>query len=288
MKVDFFIIGAPKAGTTSLYYYLSEHPQIQMSSQKETDYFSSQNIQNQGMYYRRNRVSTLEKYKSLFTQKEGVIYGEASVSYMYYDTVANDIKKYNPNAKIIVILRNPIDRAFSHYLMDYRLGLVSDSFEKIINRQSKHQYASLFYQQYVLVSKYYEQLKRYFDVFDREQILVLDYQDFKTETSKTLESVYKFLDIDIDYLANTATRHNTFSMPKNAIIRFFYSIVGFRKLFNIFFSEKMKEVVRVKLFRAGEKPKISLETKQQLKQLFRDDIYRVSKLIDKDLIEWIK
>ena len=288
MKVDFFIIGAPKAGTTSLYYYLSEHPQIQMSSQKETDYFSSQNIQNQGMYYRRNRVSTLEKYKSLFTQKEGVIYGEASVSYMYYDTVANDIKKYNPNAKIIVILRNPIDRAFSHYLMDYRLGLVSDSFEKIINRQSKHQYASLFYQQYVLVSKYYEQLKRYFDVFDREQILVLDYQDFKTETSKTLESVYKFLDIDIDYLANTATRHNTFSMPKNAIIRFFYSIVGLRKLFNIFFSEKMKEVVRVKLFRAGEKPKISLETKQQLKQLFRDDIYRVSKLIDKDLIEWIK
>ena len=161
MKVDFFIVGAPKAGTTSLYHYLSEHPQIEMSSQKEPDYFSDKAINEQGMYYGKNRVNTLDKYESLFVQKESVVYGEASVSYLFYENVPEDIKKYNPNAKIIIMLRNPIERAFSHYLMDYRLGLISDSFENVLAKISKHKNAHLFYQQYIEVSKYAKQIQRY-------------------------------------------------------------------------------------------------------------------------------
>ena len=146
MKVDFFIVGAPKAGTTSLYYYLNEHPEIEMSTQKETDFFSDSAIQKQGLYYGKNRIDTEEKYNGLFnTQKKDVIFGEGSVSYLFYPTVAQEIKAYNPIAKIIIMLRNPIDRAFSHYLMDYRLGLVSDSFEDIINKKSKHKNAHLFH-----------------------------------------------------------------------------------------------------------------------------------------------
>jgi len=84
MKVDFFIVGAPKAGTTSLYYYLNEHPEIEMSSQKESDYFSDAAIQEQGMYYGKNRIDTEEKYKGLFnTKKKDVIFGEGSVSYLF-------------------------------------------------------------------------------------------------------------------------------------------------------------------------------------------------------------
>ena len=179
MKVDFFIVGAPKAGTTSLYHYLNEHPQIEMSLQKEPDYFSDKAIQSQGLYYSKNRIDTEEKYNRLFnTQKKDVIFGEGSVSYLFYPNVAQDIKAYNPIAKIIIMLRNPIDRAFSHYLMDYRLGLVSDSFEDIINKKSKHKNAHLFYQQYLKVGEYAAQLKRYFDVFDKENILLIDFDDF--------------------------------------------------------------------------------------------------------------
>jgi len=68
MKVDFFIVGAPKAGTTSLYHYLNEHPQVEMSSQKEPDYFSDKAIHQQGMYYDKKRVNTPDKYESLFVQ----------------------------------------------------------------------------------------------------------------------------------------------------------------------------------------------------------------------------
>ena len=184
MKVDFFIVGAPKAGTTSLYHYLNEHPQVEMSSQKEPDYFSDEAIHQQGMYYGKNRVNTLDNYESLFVQKESVVYGEGSVSYLFYDNVAEDIKKYNPNAKIIIMLRNPIERAFSHYLMDYRLGLISDSFENIIAKKSKHKNAHLFYQQYIEVSKYAKQIQRYLDFFEKDNILVIDYEDFKKKCIK--------------------------------------------------------------------------------------------------------
>ena len=96
MKVDFFIVGAPKAGTTSLYHYLNEHPQIEMSSQKEPDYFSDAAIQKQGIYYGKNRIDTEEKYNTLFnTQKNDILFGEGSVSYLFYKNVASDIKKYN-------------------------------------------------------------------------------------------------------------------------------------------------------------------------------------------------
>ena len=126
MKVDFFIVGAPKAGTTSLYHYLNEHPEISMSSQKEPDYFSDADIQNEGMYYGKNRIDTIKKYHSLFDDNsESKLKGEASVSYLFYKNVPQKIKAYNPDSKIIIMLRNPIERAFSHYLMDYRLGLVS-------------------------------------------------------------------------------------------------------------------------------------------------------------------
>jgi len=168
MKVDFFIVGAPKAGTTSLYHYLNEHPQVEMSIQKEPDYFSDKAIQKQGMYYGKNRIDTLKKYEALFMQKEAVLYGEWSVSYLFYENVAEDIKSYNPNAKIIIMLRNPIDRAFSHYLMDYRLGLVSESFEDIIDKKSNHKNAHLFYQQYIQVGEYANQIQKYFKVFDTD------------------------------------------------------------------------------------------------------------------------
>ena len=136
MKVDFFIVGAPKAGTTSLYYYLNEHPEIEMSTQKETDFFSDSAIQKQGLYYGKNRIDTLEKYHNLFPTTQEKKYGEASVSYLFYEDVPEKIKAYNSKGKIIIMLRNLVDRAFSHYLMDYRLVLISSTLEEVIESRS--------------------------------------------------------------------------------------------------------------------------------------------------------
>jgi hypothetical protein len=288
MKVDFFIVGAPKAGTTSLYHYLSEHPQVEMSSQKEPDYFSDKAIHQQGMYYGKNRVNTLDKYESLFVQKEGVVYGEGSVSYLFYDNVAEDIKKYNPNAKIIIMLRNPIERAFSHYLMDYRLGLVSDSFENIITKKSKHKNAHLFYQQYIEVSKYANQIQRYLDFFEKENILFIDYEDFKNNVSKTVDQVYDFLNISTEFAADINTKYNTFTMPKNKGIRFIYSFVFLRKILTFFLPIYLVKNIRAFLFKADKKPELLKETRSQLSIIFNNDIKKLEEVLGKNYSKWIK
>jgi hypothetical protein len=289
MKVDFFIVGAPKAGTTSLYHYLNEHPQIEMSSQKEPDYFSDTAIQEQGMYYGKNRIDTEEKYNTLFnTQKKDVIFGEGSVSYLFYPTVAQDIKAYNSIAKIIIILRNPIERAFSHYLMDYRLGLVSDSFEDIINKESKHKNAHLFYQQYIKVGEYATQLKRYFDIFDKENILLIDYEDFKSNVAGTVDLVYSFLKVSTKFAANVSKQHNTFTMPKNRLIRFMYSFVVIRNILSFIFSKNIVKAVRFILFKKDKKPKLLEETRNQLKHYFSNEVKLLGDLIGKDYSKWIK
>ncbi len=289
MKVDFFIVGAPKAGTTSLYHYLNEHPQIEMSLQKEPDYFSDAAIQKQGIYYGKNRIDTEEKYNTLFnTQKKDVIFGEGSVSYLFYPNVAQDIKAYNPIAKIIIMLRNPIDRAFSHYLMDYRLGLVSDSFEDIINKKSKHKNAHLFYQQYIKVGEYATQLKRYFDVFDKENILLIDYEDFKSDVVGTVDLVYSFLNVSAEFVADVNKKHNTFTMPKNKLIRFMYSFVVIRNILSFIFPKSMVKAVRLILFRKNKKPKLLEETSNQLKHYFSNDVRLLESIIGKDYSKWIK
>ena len=289
MKVDFFIVGAPKAGTTSLYHYLNEHPQIEMSLQKEPDYFSDKEIQIQGLYYSKNRIDTVEKYNGLFnTQKKDVIFGEGSVSYLFYPTVAQDIKVYNPMAKIIIMLRNPIDRAFSHYLMDYRLGLVSDSFEDIINKKSKHKNAHLFYQQYIKVGEYAAQLKRYCDIFDKKNILLIDYENFKSDVTGTMNSAYSFLNISAEFSVDINKKHNTFTMPKNKLIRFVYSFVIIRNILSFIFPKNIIKAVRLILFTKDKKPKLLEETRNQLKHYFSNDVRLLGNLIGKDYSKWIQ
>ena len=288
MIVDFFIVGAPKAGTTSLYHYLNEHPQVEMSSQKEPDYFSDKAINEQGMYYGKNRVNTLDKYESLFVQKESVVYGEGSVSYLFYDNVAEDIKKYNPNAKIIIMLRNPIERAFSHFLMDYRLGLIRDSFENVIANKSKHKNAHLFYQQYIEVSKYTTQIQRYLDFFEKDSILFIDYDDFKKNVSETVDKAYNFLNISTDFAANINTKYNAFTMPKNKIIRFIYSFVFLRKILTFLFPIYLVRNIRGFLFKEDEKPELLKETRVLLGKIFNDDIRKLEEVLGKDYSKWIQ
>ena len=288
MKVDFFIVGAPKAGTTSLYHYLNEHLEIEMSSQKEPDYFSNEALKRQRMYYGKNRIDSLVKYHGLFTNKDVKLRGEASVSYLFYDDVPQKIKDYNQNSKIIIMLRNPIDRAFSHYLMDYRLGLVSDSFESIIKKKSKHKNAHLFYQQYIDVSEYARQVSGYLDVFDKENILFIDYEDFKNDVSAVVNDTYIFLGVNDDFQPNLKKKHNTYTMPKNRIIRFIYSFVLFRKFLTNIVPKAFVKWIRNLLFKSDKKPTLSNDIRKFLASYFKDDVDDLSAMLNKSYSKWIK
>ena len=288
MKVDFFIVGAPKAGTTSLYNYLNEHPEIVMSTKKETDYFSNESIEKQGMYYGKKRIMTLERYHSLFPVSENKIYGEASVSYLFYKDVPKKIKDYNANAKIIVMLRNPIDRAFSHYLMDYRLGLSSNSFDQIIKKKLNNKKAHLYYQQYVELGLYYNQIKRYFDFFGKENICIIFFHDFKNNPEKEVKRVYNFLGLVKNYKSEINKQYNTFSMLHNVYIRKLYSMVWLRKFLRAIIPKEITKIIKSKLMKKDRKPELILDIRNKLKKLFIKDILLLEELLKKDLSRWTK
>ena len=288
MKVDFFIVGAPKAGTTSLYHYLNEHPEIVMSRQKETDYFSDEDLQKQGLYYGKNRINTLEKYHSLFQNVDQKKIGEASVSYLFYEDVPQKIKAYNSNSKIIIMLRNPVDRAFSHFLMDYRLGLISKSFESVLENEKKDIKASLFYQQYIELGQYFGQVKRYIEKFGKENVTIIFYYDFKNHVVKEVQKVYEFLEVDSKYRAKIENKHNTYSMPKNNWIRLIYSFVSFRKILNRILPKRKVRKIKEKLFIKSKKPKLSDVLRARLINLYAHDIKQLEELLSVDLSQWKK
>jgi len=179
MFPSFFIVGAPKAGTTSLYFYLKQHPEVFFPEVKELNFFSAPDILDQGLYYKTKIIRKLEAYEALYANAGNTqIRGDASVSYLLYPAVPPKIKEMVPDARIIIMLRNPVERAYSHYLMDKRLGYVKASFEDIITQRSTHKFQDLYYQQYVEVGLYADQVQRYLDSFGEKQVQIVLFEDF--------------------------------------------------------------------------------------------------------------
>lgn len=284
MKVGIFIVGTPKAGTTSLHHYLNEFPEILMSSEKEPDYFSDKEILEQGLYYGESRIDSLIKYNNLFSKRDKEKFlGEASVSYLFYPEVSKRIKEYNPESKIIIMLRNPIDRAFSHYLMDYRLGLTSKSFEEEFKNQE-----SLNFQQYFLLGNYYNQVKKYLEFFETKNVHIIWYSDFKQNAEKELQKVIKFIGLNSDFKVDFNKVHNSFSMPKNNMIRKIYSVVWLRKILTFIFPEKLVNWIKSILFNKGKKPKLSEESREVLFSYYKSDIENLEQLLSVNLSRWKK
>ena len=284
MKVNLFIVGAPKAGTTSLHHYLNEYPEILMSIIKEPDFFSDIEIQEQGLYYGSSRINNITKYNSLFLDwiDESII-GEASVSYLFYPNVPQRIKIYNDNSKIIIMLRNPIERAFSHYLMDYRLGLTSNSFEEEFDKKT-----TLNFQQYFLLGNYFQQVKRYLDIFGKENVHIIWYSDFIEKTENELNKVISFLGLNTDFSVDFNKIHNSFSMPKNNFIRKIYSLVWLRKTLSFLFPVNIQIILKKALFNEDNKPKLSEKTRELLCKYYLSDIESLEKLLSVNLSKWKK
>ncbi len=181
MLPDFIIVGAMKSGTTSLYYYLKAHPQIGMSSIKETDFFIEE----------RNYPKGLKWYESQFTG-EYKIYGEASPNYTkahYFKGVPKRMYDTVPDAKLIYIVRDPIERIISHYTHNYGAGRESEKMAKIFQNKKRLDH-------YLFSSKYYWQISQYMEYYDREQLLIIPSDKLKEQRESTLEDIFKFLEVD--------------------------------------------------------------------------------------------
>jgi hypothetical protein len=181
---NFLIIGVAKAGTTSLYHYLKQHPQIYMSPVKEPRFFGMGDGPPHPAYrggYAPGTVTSRAAYEALF---KGVVgeyaIGEATPSYLWWPKAAQQICTQLPDARLIACLRQPADRAYSSFLTCVRAGLEPcTNFARALREEEKRFAAnanpSLFYTQRGL---YYPQIKRYFDLFPRQQIRIYLYDDF--------------------------------------------------------------------------------------------------------------
>ena len=279
MKVNTFIVGAPKAGTTSLYFYLQQHPDVCMSKIKEPNYFTAKEVVK--LYYDVSPVNNEDWYHSIFTEPTRKVVGEGSVSYLFYPKVAQKIYQYNPEARILIILRNPVQRAFSHYLMDCRLGLCDISLEEILENPSKYPH---FYQQFIELGMYHQQIKRYIDVFGQSQVKVLFYDDLKSETSIFIDQVFSFLalkSVDINMVVK-----NKFKQHSSTIVAKLYQFKWLRYYINRFFPKKMLLMIKSVLFKDSKKPTLDPAIKRKLSEIYKKDIAELSKLLSKDLSAW--
>lgn len=286
MLPNFFIVGAPKAGTTSLYHYLESHPDIYMSPVKEPNFFSHEEIVKQHLFYKEQGISSLAEYEELFrgVSNEKAI-GEASVSYLFYKSVPQKIKRLIPNARIIITLRNPAERAFSHYSMDKRLGYTDESFEAIFERTSKSQLSGLYYQQYIELGNYYEQVKRYLGTFPKEQIKIFLMRDLRKDTAMLVKQLYQFLDVDENFESDVSEKFNPNATPRTKLMGKLYKNQSLRQKVRGLLPSGAVSVVKKALFVTDpEKPAAS--TMVALKAYYKNDIQNLENLLHTDLRAW--
>lgn len=278
MKVNTFIVGAPKAGTTSLHYYLCQHRDVCMSSVKEPNFFSFEEVST--LYYNAIAISSTSAYHQLFDNQKKIM-GEASVSYLFYKDVPKRIYDYNPNAKIIIVLRNPVERAISHYLMDHRLGLCPHSMNDIFNNREKW---PIYFQQFLELGLYFNQVKRYLDTFSKEQVHIVFYDDFKQGIEDIMVDLFQFLDLDntlIDY-----TVQNPFMSSSNPVISFLYKISWIRKGVKKMMPQNHLKRIKSRFFSSHDKPHFTNEILDQLNTFYRADILDLELLLNTDLSRW--
>lgn len=284
IRPNLFIVGAAKCGTTSLHQYLSNHSNIFMSTPKELNFFSYEEIVNQNLYYKTYLIDNERDYLKLFSKSQGEKYlGESSVSYISYPNSAKKIKNYSPKAKIIILLRNPSQRAFSHYLMDKRLGYINLDFDTVILNQGTNQKEKLFYQQYIELGFYYTQVKRFFKLFGKKNVKIILMDDFINDTDKSLQDIFDFLIIKKEKI-NFSRKHNKFMTPNFFLIRFLFVLHPLRRVLSLL-PRSLKDMIYSSFF-SNKKPLLNNLTKEKLNNIYKSDIINLEKLIDRDLSKW--
>jgi hypothetical protein len=299
---NFLIVGAAKSGTSALYAYLRQHPQVFGSEIKEPGFFAYESTPAQFAGPRasegeRQRITDLERYQALFRRVgEARAVGEASSIYLYSTTAPKRIHHYVPDVKLIALLRNPVDRAYSGYRYSIRDGKEPlGSFEEALAAETDRiagNWHPIWHHK--SLGFYAQQLKRYLQLFSRTQFRVYTYDSFQANPVKVLQDVYGFLGIDSGFVPDVRVRHNVSGTPRSPLL---HSFLAHPSPFKDAFKPLLPRVVRHHLRRARsvimerniipQGPRMAQETRRSLMQVFRDDILELQTLIDQDLSGWL-
>ena len=290
---NFICVGAQKAGTTTLYHLLNQHPEICLPKEKETHFF----LNGTDKY-----TQGLKWYSDTFFQAcpQNHLRGEISPGYMYLPYVSERIfTDIGPDVKLIFMLRNPIDRAYSGYFMSKRIAAETLDFDAAIKKEKERIKINESFQKtysYAERGLYAQQIERYLKFFPIENMFFIVLEtDFKENTQKTLSNLCKFLNIT-PYDFNINIKSNPALEPKNKMLmRFLYSdqFLKLRKMLkHLLPFSKIRHKIKYKLSRMNlkkieSKPPIEPLTYNQLQDFFYEDIQKLETLIHKDLSHWV-
>jgi len=273
MKPNFIFIGPDKSGSSWLYNIFKAHPEIFVPEIKDIYFFDR--------YYDRG----IDWYFSFFeaAPKECKAVGELSHDYLFSAEAAKRIRKDLPDVKIFTVLRNPVEKIWSHYLFLIRSGITKKPFEIAINEIPE----------LIEKSLYYPNLKVYYDLFEPHQIGVFLFDDLKKDSRKFAKDIFDFL--GVSYIDNLpyeekvlpASKPRSFLVAK--IVKTGANIFRQIGLETVVGKVKSNKTVQKLLYKPyKKKPKMSEETKQKLKEIVRNDIEKTSKLVNLDLSMWYR
>ena len=205
---DFIIVGAQKSGTTTLYSFVTKHPAVTHAAKKEIHYFDIYHDLGE-LWYRSKFPTNLSKRRHYKKTGQKILSGEASPTYLFFPTIPSRMKDILPGAKLIVILRNPVDRTYSHYHHNVRSNKETLPFEKAIELEEERcarereqmikdpGFVANYYKRYSYLARgvYADQLERWFEHYDRKQFLILATDDLRKNPQQILDQVFNFLEV---------------------------------------------------------------------------------------------
>ncbi len=274
LNIDFIIIGAQKNGTTSLSNYLSKHPEVCFCLEKEPDYFSKDP----------DWRNHLHKYHKLFKPEPGQILGEGSTTYTMrpeFEETAKRIHAYNPQMKHIYITRDPIERIISNYAH----RLVRKRTHKDLQTEIQN------YESYTMRSKYYYQISPFIELFGKDRILLLLFEDLISRPQNTLVEIAHFLGIDTEpFLEKSQYKPTNQSANRNVLSEkgisgLFVPIKSMRRYIPESLIALSLRIIGNKL---PEKPEFPLGLKQKLYLEIKEDIQKFEKLFGREITAWKK
>ncbi len=296
MSLPHFLgLGAAKAGTTSLRHYLIAHPDV-FVVRAEPRFFASENQDLDSQHPSHHQtVTNIDEYKNLFNEaKTEKVIGEISPAYLHSKDASKRIKHYVPDVKLFAILRNPVDRAFAHYLQMVKSGAepITD-FSEALN--SSKEYISngwIRKRFYLEFGFYHKQLSRYYKLFDKNNIKVFLLDDLKIEPKKLVQELYSFIGVDETYLPDMSVNYNPGGIPKNQTIQRLLAQPSKYKTYaaRVLPTKVYQELVRFRLHLQNKnlrKVTFPEELREPLINLYKEDVTKLQDLIDRDLSNWL-
>ena len=273
--VDFMIIGAMKCGTTTLAEILSNHPDVCFSRQKEPHFFSKNT----------NWRNCLEEYQSLYQPNGQQICGEASTTYTFYPqyNACPEIYQFNPNLKLIYMMRNPVDRVVSQYLHCYSRGYTSLPLEKAILSSPG----------YINITRYYIQIRPYLELFGEQKVLLLTLEEFLGSKRDTLTKIANFLNIDPEKFGDFEQIHANKSIgeaKRNMRVK----NIGHNSIISSikpYIPKTLREITtkgihKLTARKIAHKPDLSDSLKKIINDLLILDVLEIEKIMGRKIEEW--